>query len=357
MDPDFGAAPVLPRADPGAPVRRRRKPQPAEPFPFQGINVYPGSHRAINFPIGEFYTLAPAYIPVTIYHGETAGPIVFVSAAIHGDELNGIEIVRRLIYEVDWSGLCGTLVLMPVVNLFAFMQHSRELPDGRDLNRMFPGSPRGSSAMRVAHHIYNGIIKRCNFGIDLHTAGAGRTNYPHIRADMSDPRVARLARAFGADLIMDGITIPDSLRGTACREGIPTVTFEGGEHLKFQRPIIDEGVTGVRNMLISLGMLQGVVCRSRRPLIFKRTKWIRADRGGLVELIANPGQFVREGQLLAHFHTPFGREVDSVVAPFDCIIIGATTIPTLYPGDPIYNVGRVERRARELIEHPLPPRL
>jgi len=357
MDPDSGAAPVLPRSDPGAPMRRKRKPQPAEPFPFQGINVYPGSHRAINFPIGEFYTLAPAYIPVTIYHGETAGPIVFVSAAIHGDELNGIEIVRRLIYEVDWSGLAGTLVLMPVVNLFAFMQHSRELPDGRDLNRMFPGSPRGSSAMRVAHHIYHGIIKRCNYGIDLHTAGAGRTNYPHIRADMSDPRVARLARAFGADLIMDGMTLPDSLRGTACREGIPTVTFEGGEHLKFQRPIIDEGVTGVRNMLISLGMLQGVICKARRPLIFKRTKWIRADRGGLVELIAEPGQFVREGQLLAHFHTPFGREVDSVVAPFDCIIIGATTIPTLYPGDPIYNVGRVERRARELIEHPLPPRL
>lgn len=342
---------------PAWPVRRKRKVVPADPFPFQGINVYPGTHRAINFPIGEFYTLAPAYIPVTIYHGELAGPTVFVTAAIHGDELNGIEIVRRLIYEVDWSGLRGTLLLMPVVNLFAFMQHSRELPDGRDLNRMFPGSPRGSSAMRVAYQIYNHIIKRCDFGIDLHTAGSGRTNYPHIRADMSDHRIARLARAFGADLIMDGITIPDSLRGTACRDGIPTVTFEGGEHLKFQRPIIDEGVAGVRNVLIALGMINGVPCRGRTPFVFKRTKWIRAERGGLVQLVTEPGQFIREGEVMAHFHTPFGREVDTICAPFDCIVIGATTIPTLYPGDPIYNVGRVDRRIRELIEHPLPPRL
>lgn len=346
-----------PEDHPSGPGPRRHKPVPAAPFEFQGLTIPPGSHRAINFPVGEFYTLAPAYVPVSIFHGELAGPVVFVTAAIHGDELNGIEIVRRLIYEVDWAGLRGTLLLIPVVNLFAFLQHSRDLPDGRDLNRMFPGSPTGSSAMRVAHRIYSNIIKRCHYGIDLHTAGRGRTNYPHIRADMSDARIARLARAFGAELIMDGITIPDSLRGTASREGIPTITFEGGEHLKFQRPIIDEGVAGVRNVLITLGMIPGVVCRTRAPFIFRRTKWIRADRGGLVELTVEPGQFLRTGEPMAFMHTPFGREVDSVVAPFDCIVIGATTIPTLYPGDPIFNLGRVERRQEELDEFPLPPRM
>ncbi|MEO7994121.1 MAG: succinylglutamate desuccinylase/aspartoacylase family protein, partial [bacterium] len=260
----------------------------------------------------------------------------------------------RMIFERDWDGLAGTLLLIPVVNLLAFMNHDRELPDGRDLNRMFPGSPTGSSANRVAYLIYTHVVSQSDFGIDLHTAGRGRTNYPHVRGDLSDPKVRRMAKAFGADIVLDGISIPNSLRGTATTNGIPVITFEAGEPLKFQRECIEYALWGLRNVLIEQGMLPGLQCVWREPLVFKRTKWVRAERGGIVDLIARPGQCVREGQILATIHTPFGREVAHAIAPFDALVIGQTTIPTLHPGDPLYHLGRLDDRVAELVASPLP---
>jgi predicted deacylase len=310
------------------------------PFEVAGVEVAPGQRRDVDLRVGELYTADPIHIPFTILRGAAPGPTLFVVAAVHGDELNGVEVVRTLLYEDVVTDLRGTLLLLPVVNVYGFLLQSRYLPDQRDLNRHFPGTAGGSGASRMAHCIMAEIVSRSDYGIDLHTAGRNRANLPHVRADISDPRVRELARAFGTQVVVAHPGLPGSLRHAALSVGVPVITYEAGEPLKFQRNCIDEGVRGCLRVMADLGMV-----RERQPepaarLIVNRTIWVRAERGGILDIRVTLGQHVEEGDLVGVSSNPFGRERSSLLATARGIVLGRTTLPMVNPGDPVCCIGR-----------------
>lgn len=313
-------------------------------FTLDGITVEPGHRREIKVQVSESYTAAAVVAPVTVIHGTRPGPRLFVTAAVHGDELNGIEIVRRLTVDVNPLTLAGTLVLVPVLNPFGFQGLSRYLPDGKDLNRYFPGRPDGNVASQMACAIFTKVISACDCGIDLHTATRGRSNLPHVRADLGDPAVARLARAFAAEVTYDWPGSENSLRSAAVRHGIPTLAFEAGESLKFQKGCIQRGVRGVQNVLRALGMH---AYRRRRPAFrirVRESRWVRAQRGGILVLNCRPGEIVHRGDELATSTRPFGREVSAILAPYDGLVVSTTNIPMVNPGTAICHVVKLGKK-------------
>lgn len=311
---------------------------------WDGQTIPPGEHRQIKLTVSESYTGVTITIPLSVRRGQQPGPAVFVTAALHGNEINGTGAVRALINTPDLHINAGTLVLVPVVNILGFDRHARYLPDGRDLNRCFPGSAHGSQASRLANVIFSEIVARCDYGIDLHTAAVRRTNYPNVRGDMSDPGVQLLAEAFGSEYIVDGAGPAGSLRRAACKAGCPTIILEGGEVWKVEPVIVETAVRGVRNVLIQLGMLDGEPVRPASQTVFKKTKWMRADRGGFLQFHVRPGEIVEEDQPLATNTSLLGEEQNVIVAPFRSLILGMTTLPAVSPGEPVCHLGKLPRR-------------
>ncbi len=326
-------------------MRARRKAAAARPDDLQigGHAVGRGETQEILLKISEFYTSNPVNIPLTVIRGAEDGPTLFLTAAIHGDELNGVEIVRSVIQELDHTKIRGTLLCLPVVNRFGFNSHTRYLPDRRDLNRHFPGDPSGSSAERIAAILTHQVVGRATHGIDFHTAAIGHTNLPHLRADLSRKEVRALARSFGAELIVDAPGASRSLRAAAVASGVPTILYEGGETFRFQQREIRKGIVGVYNVLAGLGMLPIPPRRPRFRVIVKKTEWIRAEKGGILDLIARPGELVYEGEPLAVIENPFGREVSTLTALFTGLVIGTTTRPMVNPGDAICHLAKLDR--------------
>ena len=321
----------------------------AKPFPICGVNVYPGETREVELPVSEIYTTAEVSIPVRIVRGWRDGPRVFVTAAVHGDEINGTEVLRELMYDVNLQSMRGTLVCVPVVNLFGFLNHSRYLPDRRDLNRFFPGNPGGPLASRIAHRVFSEIVRRCEYGIDLHTASARKVNLPHVRVAPSDRRASKLARAFGTEVVIHDEPRRGSLRAAAGERGIIALTYEGGQPLRFERPVVERGLTGILNVLSALGMIE----RQRIPPLFqivaRRRTWVRAERGGILDLRARPGDLLAKDQEIGVTTNPFGRERHTLQAPFAGLVIGATTLPSVNPGDAVVHVVKLTR-SRQRIE-------
>jgi len=316
-----------------------------------GRKIKPGETQEILLKISEFYTSNPVNIPLTVIRGHEPGPSVFLTAAIHGDELNGVEIVRSVIQELDHNKINGTLLCLPVVNRFGFLTHSRYLPDRRDLNRHFPGEPRGSSADRIAAIIFMQVVANADYGMDFHTAAVGRTNLPHLRADLSRREVRRLARAFGTEVIVDKPGSPQSLRAASVAAGVPAILYEGGETFRFQRRNIRKGIAGSYNVLAALGMLPIPPKEPKLQVIVKKTEWVRAERGGILDLIAQPGELVYEHEELAVIENPFGREVSTVVAPFTGLVLGTTTRPMVSPGDAICHLAKLDRTLATVEKH------
>jgi hypothetical protein len=316
-----------------------------------GRLIRPGETQEILLKISEFYTAQPVNIPVTVIRGEEEGPRVFLTAAIHGDELNGVEIVRQVIQGLDHSKIRGTLVCLPVVNRMGFLSHSRYLPDRHDLNRHFPGDPQGNQAERVAAILFRHIVSGSEFGIDFHTASLGRTNMPHIRASIEHEGVRRIAKAFGTEVIVDLPGHPKSVRAAAVAAGIPMILYEGGETFKFQRREIKKGINGVYNVLSCLGMIPTPIKEPRVQVIVRRAEWVRAERGGILDLFAAPGELVYEKEDLAVIENPFGREVSTVVAPFTGLVLGTTTRPMVTPGDPICHLVKLDRTLPTVEKH------
>ena len=217
--------------------------------------IAPGESADVTIAISESYAGMDIKIPVHVRRAKKNGPVVFITAAVHGDEINGTGAIRQLITDCNFELTCGTLVLVPVVNLLGFERHSRYLPDRRDLNRCFPGTPTGSLASRLAHAIYTQIIKRCDYGIDLHTAAVRRTNFPNVRANIKDPVLADFAHAFGTELILTSKAPKGSLRRAACDAGCPTLILEAGEVWKVEPTMVEYAVRGVLNCLTHLGMV------------------------------------------------------------------------------------------------------
>jgi hypothetical protein len=315
----------------------------ARPFSICGVQIYPGETREVELPVSELYTTSPVAVPVRVVRGWEDGPRLFITAAVHGDEINGTEIIRELVYDVNLSTLRGTLVCVPVVNLFGFLNHSRYLPDRRDLNRSFPGNPDGSQASRLAYRVFAEIIRRCQYGIDLHTASANKINVPHVRADLRSRRARKLAMAFGTEVVLNDSASRRSLRGAAQAKGIPVVTFEGGEPLRFERHVVERGLEGILNVMSALGMIDRPRSTPRFQIVVRKSAWVRADRGGILDLRARPGDLVRAGEEIGVNTNPFGRERHALVAPFTGLVVGATTLPSVSPGDAVIHVVKLAR--------------
>ena len=313
---------------------------------WQGEKISPGETRNVRLAIGESYSGRTVKIPIQIRRAANPGPVVFVTAALHGDELNGTGAVRQLIQDDEFNLLKGSVILVPVLNLLAFDRHSRYLPDRRDLNRCFPGSRTGSLAGRMANTIFNEIVARSDYGIDLHTAAIRRTNYPNVRGDLSDAAVDRMAKAFGSEVIINSKGPPKSFRREACKAGCPTIIMEGGEVWKVEPGIVESAVRGVKNVLVDLGMLGGTPQSPDYQVRVERTKWIRAEKGGFLKFHVSPGDIVEQDQPLVTNTTILGRERSVIEAPFNSVVIGMTTLPATSPGEPICNLGMLPKRTR-----------
>ena len=315
---------------------------------WNGDRIAPGESRDVKLAVSESYSGMTLRIPIHIRRAVEPGPTVFVTAALHGDEINGTGAIRQLAQDDSLTLLKGAIVLVPVLNLLAFDRHSRYLPDRRDLNRSFPGSPDGSLASRMACTIFEEIVSRCDYGIDLHTASVRRTNYPNIRGDLSDPVVKRLSAAFGAEIILDGKGPPGAFRREATAAGCPTIVLEGGEVWKVEPGIVETTVRGVKNVLCNLEMLDDEPRSPEYQIEVTKTKWIRAERGGFLQFHIRPGEIIEEGQPLATNTTLLGHEKSALIAPFDSVVIGMTTLPAVSPGEPVCNLGKLPQGTQAL---------
>jgi hypothetical protein len=288
------------------------------------------------------YTHVPVEMPVWVINGRRAGPRLFISAAIHGDELNGIEIIRRVQDQVEPAELAGTILAVPVVNVFGFVIQSRYLPDRRDLNRSFPGSARGSLAARLANLFMTEVVEHCAVGIDLHTGSDARKNLPQIRGDLEDRETLRLATAFAAPVMMNSRVRDGSLRGAATARGHPVLLYEAGEALRFDQDAISVGVDGVMRTLQALGMVDSAPVAPRVPYQATHSSWVRARRAGLARVQVELGDQVRRGQTLAVISDPHGKGEARIAAPFEGIVIATLQNPIVSQGDAIAHIARVD---------------
>ncbi|MET0064072.1 MAG: succinylglutamate desuccinylase/aspartoacylase family protein [Candidatus Thiodiazotropha endolucinida] len=321
-----------------------------------GVKIPLDSRVNLDLPIAQLHTHTPLTMPIRVWRGKKDGPILFVSAAIHGDELNGVEIIRRLLNQKALSRLRGTLITIPIVNVYGVIQHSRYLPDRRDLNRNFPGHERGSLAGRLANLFMKEIVANATHGIDLHTGAIHRNNLPQIRANMDDDVTSSLAHAFGVPLLINSQLRDGSLRGAAAEYGIPMLLYEAGEALRFDEVSIRAGVKGIINVMRSLGMLPAIRRRTKKsyePIVASSTSWIRAPESGIFRAIVPLGSRVKREQLLGVIASPFGDQEFEVKAAFGGIVIGRTSLPLTNEGDALFHIARVQgiRVAEESVEN------
>lgn len=323
----------------------------ADPFHFAGHAIGPGQRRRIEIPIARLSFGAPVSLDAEVIVGKKSGPTLFVCAAIHGDEINGVEVISRLARVRALSRLRGRLILIPVVNVFGFMAQSRYLPDRRDLNRSFPGSSTGSLAGQIANAMMEHVIAPSDFGIDLHTGAIHRRNLPQIRANLEDEKLKELSLAFGAPVALDASLLEGSLRQAASEQGVPVMTYEAGEALRFEERFIRPGVTGVIRVMEALGMIAPLhKPLKKKPEIARSSKWLRAPAAGVLRAQVKLGEEVKEGEELGYVAAPFGDEPEPVIADRDGIVVGLSALPVVNRGDALFHIAQV-RDAGQTAKH------
>ncbi|MEH0740420.1 succinylglutamate desuccinylase/aspartoacylase family protein [Vibrio cholerae] len=315
--------------------------------------IKPGERKKIALPVAKLYTDAEVSLPVYIVRGKQAGPTIFVSAAVHGDELNGIEIVHRIINMKRFRVLRGTVIFVPMVNVHGVIHQSRYLPDRRDLNRSFPGSPKGSLAARVANIFKTEIIDKCQYGIDLHTGAIHRTNLPQIRANVEDEVTAELANAFGAPVVLHSEEIDGSLRDCAANSNTKVLVYEGGEALRFDETSIRMGTRGVIRVLRHLNMVSKG--RNQRkgvpePVVARGSQWVRGSASGIVRHKYQLGDYVKKGDELATISSAYGEKLAVIVAPRTGVIIGKQNIPLVQEGEAMYHIAYFDEDEKAVAE-------
>jgi predicted deacylase len=319
-----------------------------------GTTISPGQRVTVDLPVADLYTSTSLHMPVQVICGRKPGPVLFVSAAIHGDELNGVEIIRRLLKRKAMKSIRGTLLAVPIVNVHGFLNQSRYLPDRRDLNRSFPGSAKGSIASRLAHLFIKEIVSKADFGIDLHTGALHRSNLPQIRANLDDAATLDIARVFGTPVIINSDIRDGSLRACAFERGQPVLIYEAGEALRFDEISIRAGLRGILNVMRHIGMLPALKNpKLATPVVAKSTSWVRAPDSGMVSAKVKLGNSVQKGQKIAVITNPVGDVEEAVVAPFDGIVIGQSNLPLAHEGDALFNLGAFKSvpRAENLVEN------
>jgi len=307
-----------------------------------GTTVQPGRRASIELPVTALPTGSSLSLPLSVVNGLRPGPTVWLSGAIHGDELNGVEIIRLVLRELRPRNLAGAVIAAPVVNVFGFINESRYLPDRRDLNRSFPGSNRGSLASRLAHLFMHEVVDRCDYGIDLHTGSDHRSNLPQIRCDTTNPAVLAVAKAFGAPITVHAPNRDGSLREACDERGIPILLYEGGEAHRFDEFAIAAGVAGVLRVLAALQMRPHVEERRMRPSpIVHHTVWVRARRSGLFRLSTELGAEVARDAELGVIADAHGHARGVVRAPIAGVVIGLTRNPLVSQGDALIHIADV----------------
>lgn len=324
--------------------KARTKRVKAKPIEIAGHLVQPGERVQFDLPTAKLYTHTPLNMPVEVIHGRQAGPVLLVCAAIHGDELNGVEVIRRMRSFRSLNRLHGTLILIPVVNLFGFIHQSRYLPDRRDLNRCFPGSQRGSIASRVAHIFFDTIVKHCTHIIDLHTAAIHRDNLPQVRAALDEPGVPEMAMGFSIPVIINSGLIENSLRSEAGKLGIPIITYEAGEALRLNEHAIVTGVRGIVSVMRALKMLPSRRIQTVRaePYIARSSKWIRATMDGVFRPLVQLGARVEKGTSIGVIAAPFSSQEEILLADSDGIVICVANLPLVNEGEALFHIAQFE---------------
>lgn len=321
---------------------RRRKLRPS--FAIGAVKVRAGTRREVSLPITRLVTGAEVSLPVHVLHGREDGPTLWINAAIHGDEVVGIEIVRRVLAQLDVRSLRGTVIAVPIVNALGVMTGERYLPDRRDLNRSFPGSARGSLASRIAQLFMSEVVHKSDVGIDLHTGSNRRTNLPQIRCDLEDPRTRELAEAFGPPVIYHARLRDGSLRSAAREAGARVLLYEAGEAWRFDEWAIVPGVEGVLRVLALLDMIElpeQATAPVRTSDVCWRSGWVRARRTGIVHMDAALGQHVKEGERLGELFNSFGKRLALVKADRTGVVIGRSEAPLVNRGDALVHIGEI----------------
>lgn len=317
--------------------------------------IHAGTRSTVELPVSLLANHIPVNLPVHVVHGARPGPVIFLSAAVHGDEIIGVEIIRRVLRSAALNRLSGTLLAIPIVNVYGFLNQSRYLPDRRDLNRCFPGSGKGSLAAQLASLFLNEVVHRCEFGIDLHSAALHRINLPQVRiSPKHSERLGALARAFGAPIILNAPLRDGSLRAAAESIGVETLIYESGEALRFDEFPVRVGVRGILSCMHDLGMLPSRSPSGKRrvPLEASETHWVRAPRGGLFRAFKTIGEAVEKDDVLGIVSDPFGDIEGEVVANAKGLVIGRSNLPIVNKGDALLHVAYLRNpgRAEEHVE-------
>lgn len=321
-----------------------------------GHLIKPGETLQIEMPVVRLYTDTDISMPIHVIRAKKDGPCVFVSAAVHGDELNGIEIIRRLIRQRNLRIAKGTLILVPMVNVYGVLNQSRYMPDRRDLNRCFPGSRKGSLAGIVANKLLEEIVRHCHYGIDLHTGAIHRSNLPQIRANLKDPETRELAEAFGVPVLLNSDLRDGSLRQAAVEVGTKILLYEAGQALRFDELSIRAGVRGILNVLVHLGLRKRKISRAPRresikPFVANTSAWVRASWSGIVNNLKNLGDSVEKGDELANIGNSFGEVFGTVRASRSGIIIGKQNIPLVQEGDAMFHIAYFTEEDQEIVDN------
>jgi len=318
------------------------KASPVPHFELAGHHIAPGTSETIDIPVSRLSTHTEISMRVRVVHGRYPGPVIFVSGSVHGDEIIGVEVARRLLKEVSPKRLAGTLLCIPIVNAYGFVAHQRYLPDRRDLNRCFPGSANGSLAAQLAHRFTQEVIARCSIGIDIHSAGLHRENLPQVRISDNRPVAAELAQIFGAPAIIVSKLREGSLRQTAADHNCDVLLMEAGEALRFDELSIRVGVQGILRVMVHLGM--GVKLPRKagaKSIQSRRTVWLRAPEGGIFRATKGSGAFVEKDEPVGYLADPFGDMDIPVVSPIAGVIIGRSNLPVVNQGDALVHVAEV----------------
>ncbi len=312
-------------------------------FVFAGLPVRSGTRRQVSLPAGRLPSGTELTLPIEVLHGTRQGPTLWLSGAIHGDEIVGVEIIRRVLGHVDERRLAGTLIAVPVVNVFGFVAESRYLPDRRDLNRSFPGSARGPLASRLARLFVDQVLRVSDVGIDFHAGSDDRTNLPQIRGNLDDPETRRLAYAFAPPLVVHSSTIKGTLRETALKEGKRVLLFEGGEPRRFSPDAVEAGVAGALRAMHALGMTDELGAPpASNPAESRTTSWVRAPKGGIFRLTVTLGERIDQGALLGIISGPAGRGGREVRSKVAGMVMGYAVNPLVHQGDGLVHIAELQ---------------
>jgi uncharacterized protein len=313
------------------------------PFEIGGRQVAAGTRQTVDLPVSVLSDHTPVTMSVHVVHGRRPGPVMFVSAAVHGDEVIGVEIVRRLLKMPALNRMSGTLLAVPIVNTFGFLNHSRYLPDRRDLNRCFPGSRQGSLAARLGHKFMTEVVARSQVGIDLHSAAIHRTNLPQVRISPGNPRLVEMAETFGAPVYLTSKVRDGSLRMAAEAKGVDMLLYEAGEGLRFDEFGARAGVAGIMRVMHRLGMIRarGVSHTKAKSLRSRRSSWVRAHAGGLLRTFRSTGDMVAQDELLGMVSDPFGEVETEIRASASGIVVGRANMPIVNEGDALFHIAEL----------------